>query len=102
MMIYDWLMNLTHSLPVSAVQVLPELQKKVKHLYSYQRTPTWIANRYQLKYYRGVQILFRWFPFLMRLQRFLLYVIVSTFLLRMLIYTDGHSLGSLFVFCMAA
>ncbi|KAI8078751.1 uncharacterized protein BX664DRAFT_342609 [Halteromyces radiatus] len=58
----------------SAVQAIPQLQKVVKHLYSYQRTPTWVAPRYQLKYPNGIKALFRWIPFLMRLQRILLYL----------------------------
>ncbi|CAO3591624.1 unnamed protein product [Absidia cylindrospora] len=62
----------------SAVQVIPQLQKVVKHLYSYQRTPTWVAQRYQFNYHKGIKILFRWFPFLMRLQRILIYIIHET------------------------
>ncbi|CAO3637236.1 unnamed protein product [Cunninghamella echinulata] len=64
----------------SAVQAIPPLQKVAKHLYSYQRTATWVAHRYQIKYHTFFKILFRWFPFLMRLHRITLYLIhESTF-----------------------
>ncbi|CAO3641739.1 unnamed protein product [Cunninghamella blakesleeana] len=62
----------------SAVQLIPYLQSVTKHLYSYQRTATWVATRIQLKYHTFFKILFRWFPFLMRLHRISLYLIHET------------------------
>ncbi|ORX50828.1 putative flavo protein [Hesseltinella vesiculosa] len=59
----------------SAVQAIPCLQTKAKHLYSYQRSATWVAPRYQYKYPGFIKLLFRWFPILLRLQRYVLFLI---------------------------
>ncbi|KAG0170373.1 hypothetical protein DFQ28_005980 [Apophysomyces sp. BC1034] len=57
----------------SAIQVVPVLTKTVGHLYSYQRTPAWTLPRNQFSYGKLVKFIFRWFPFVMRFYRFLLY-----------------------------
>ncbi|KAI8334426.1 hypothetical protein BC941DRAFT_356769, partial [Chlamydoabsidia padenii] len=62
----------------SAVQVIPELQKVAKHIYSYQRTPAWVLDRYQYKQPSWLITLLQWFPFLMILQRFFVYLIYES------------------------
>ncbi|KAI9299899.1 hypothetical protein BJ944DRAFT_273743, partial [Cunninghamella echinulata] len=58
----------------SAVQAIPRLQQVVSHMTSYQRTPTWCIPRRQYRYSSFVKSLFRWFPFLMLLYRFSLFI----------------------------
>ncbi|CAO3646817.1 unnamed protein product [Cunninghamella blakesleeana] len=58
----------------SAVQVAPHLQKKVAHLYSFQRTATWCGPRSQFQYSKLVQFIFKYIPFAMRLYRYLLFL----------------------------
>ncbi|KAI8991772.1 monooxygenase [Mycotypha africana] len=53
----------------SAVQIIPNLAAEVKHLYSFQRTPSWVGPRYQTKHSKLLKMLFRYFPFIMRLYR---------------------------------
>ncbi|CAO3646805.1 unnamed protein product [Cunninghamella blakesleeana] len=57
----------------SAIQVLPELQKKVKHLYNFQRSSAWIVPKPNAKYSNLVKFCFKWIPFLMRLYRWSIY-----------------------------
>ncbi|CAO3646801.1 unnamed protein product [Cunninghamella blakesleeana] len=58
----------------SAVQAIPELQKKVAHMTSYQRTPTWCFIRRQYSYSSFTKFIFKWIPFLINLYRFSLFV----------------------------
>ncbi|KAI8141363.1 hypothetical protein BJV82DRAFT_714940 [Fennellomyces sp. T-0311] len=53
----------------TAVQVIPELRKVASHVYSYQRTPNWIATRKQYRYSSIVKFIFRWVPFVMWMYR---------------------------------
>lgn len=45
------------------------MQKKVTHLYSYQRTPNWVISRGQYNYPSATKFLFSKLPFLMYLYR---------------------------------
>jgi hypothetical protein len=57
----------------SAIQVLPHLQKSASHLYSFQRTPSWVGPRVRYKYSSFVKTLFTWVPLVMMLYRWYLY-----------------------------
>ncbi len=58
----------------SAVQFIPEVAKKVKQLFIFQRTPNWITNRDDGTYSAQMQWYFKKFPILMQLYRGLLYL----------------------------
>ncbi|KAI8142280.1 putative monooxygenase [Fennellomyces sp. T-0311] len=58
----------------TAIQVIPELRKVASHIYSYQRTPAWVAPRDQFTYPRIIKFVFRMFPILVRLHRILLFL----------------------------
>ncbi|KAG2224603.1 hypothetical protein INT45_003743 [Circinella minor] len=58
----------------TAIQVIPELQKVASHIYSYQRTVAWVSPRDQFTYPRIIKMVFRWFPVLLKLYRFMLFV----------------------------
>ncbi|CAO3646793.1 unnamed protein product [Cunninghamella blakesleeana] len=58
----------------SAVQVIPQLQSRVSHLTSYQRSPTWCLPRKQHYYSSFVKTLFFWLPFLMTIYRFYIFI----------------------------
>ena len=60
-----------------AIQVIPELQKVASHIYSYQRTVAWVSPRDQFTYPRIIKLVFRWFPALLKLYRFMLFVQVN-------------------------
>ena len=60
-----------------AIQVIPELQKVASHIYSYQRTVAWVSPRDQFTYPRIIKLVFRWFPVLLKLYRFMLFVQVN-------------------------
>ncbi|ORX62084.1 FAD/NAD(P)-binding domain-containing protein [Hesseltinella vesiculosa] len=57
----------------SAVQALPQLQKLAKHVFNFQRTPTWVSPREQFSYSQWAKLYFRWVPFAMRFYRWFLY-----------------------------
>ncbi|NEO37549.1 MAG: NAD(P)/FAD-dependent oxidoreductase [Moorea sp. SIOASIH] len=58
----------------SAVQFIPEVAKKVKQLFIFQRTPNWITNRDDRTYSAQMQWYFKNLPILMQLHRGLLYL----------------------------
>ncbi|KAI9275839.1 hypothetical protein BDA99DRAFT_601395 [Phascolomyces articulosus] len=58
----------------SAIQVVPELQKVAKHLYTYQRSPAWVMYRDQRIYYRAWKFILRWVPFVMRFYRYYIFL----------------------------
>ncbi|KAI9306519.1 hypothetical protein BJ944DRAFT_248152 [Cunninghamella echinulata] len=58
----------------SAVQVIPQLQPIVSSLTSYQRSPTWCIARKQYYYSSFTKSLFNWFPFLMLIHRFFIFI----------------------------
>ena len=58
----------------SAVQIVPEIAPLAKSLTIYQRTPNWIFPRENFHYSRVSRWLFRRFPFLTLVKRFLLYL----------------------------
>lgn len=63
----------------SAVQLIPIVAKKAKELYVVQRTPNWIAPQYSpvlpppSGYPKWLIGLFNWFPFLVRIHRWLIW-----------------------------
>ncbi|KAF7732364.1 hypothetical protein EC973_005260 [Apophysomyces ossiformis] len=58
----------------SAVQTIPKLARLASSLTSYQRTPVWCMPRKQRAYSDRVKTIFRWFPWIMWLYRFILYI----------------------------
>ncbi|KAI8076880.1 uncharacterized protein BX664DRAFT_369650 [Halteromyces radiatus] len=58
----------------SAIQLTPELQKIATNLVVFQRTPPWIFPKAQFNYSKLVQFIFRYFPFIMRLYRWYLFL----------------------------
>lgn len=61
----------------SAVQLVPEIADKVDQLYVFQRTPNWFFPKLDPVYTEGLKDLFRRFPFLMTIQRLILFVSVE-------------------------
>ncbi|CAO3607274.1 unnamed protein product [Mucor hiemalis] len=59
----------------SSVQIVPNLANRVAHLYSYQRTPTWITPRNQHNYSKFTKKMFGYFPFLMFIYRAFLFLL---------------------------
>jgi cation diffusion facilitator CzcD-associated flavoprotein CzcO len=53
----------------SAIQIIPNLAPRTKHLYSYQRTPTWCGPRNQLDYPTFIKWIFTYIPLVMFLYR---------------------------------
>ncbi|KAK9709856.1 hypothetical protein K7432_008753 [Basidiobolus ranarum] len=53
----------------SAVQIIPEIADKVKNLYVYQRTPTWVVPRNNYKFSSVVKWIFQYVPFVRRMYR---------------------------------
>lgn len=59
----------------SAIQIVPNLAPRVKHLHSFQRTPTWVGPRDQFEFSSFVKFIFAYVPFAMFLYRtFLFYI----------------------------
>ncbi|KAI9272801.1 flavoprotein [Phascolomyces articulosus] len=58
----------------TAIQAIPELRKVASHIYSYQRTVAWVSPRDQFTYPRIIKAVFRWFPALLKLYRFMLFL----------------------------
>ncbi|KAI9489657.1 flavin-binding monooxygenase-like protein [Zychaea mexicana] len=75
----------------TAVQAIPELRKMASHVYSYQRTPAWISPRDQFSYPRILKFVFRWFPFLMKMYRFFLFLQHETFYINFGYYNSWFS-----------
>lgn len=57
----------------SAIQIIPEIAKKVKQLFIFQRTPPWIGPRPDAAVHSALQSLFSRFPLLLWLPRTLIY-----------------------------
>ncbi|KAI8047291.1 uncharacterized protein B0P05DRAFT_566337 [Gilbertella persicaria] len=68
----------------SAIQIIPNLASRVKHLYSFQRTPSWVAPKHQKTYPGWVKCLFTWFPFLMWIYRAWIFLYRDLFVFRAL------------------
>ncbi|ORX90048.1 flavin-binding monooxygenase-like protein [Basidiobolus meristosporus CBS 931.73] len=58
----------------SAIQIIPEIVNKVKTLYVYQRTPSWIVPRNNYRYNGVVKWIFRYVPFVRRVYRWFLFL----------------------------
>ncbi|KAI8881608.1 alpha/beta hydrolase fold-3 domain protein [Backusella circina FSU 941] len=58
----------------SAVQIIPNIVNKVGHLYSYQRTPTWVNKKNNGKYSRLMKLIFRYVPFILYIYRCFIYL----------------------------
>lgn len=56
----------------SAVQIVPEIAKKAKHVYVFQRTPGWVTPRLDFEYSWWFKNLLAWFPPLVWLYRLFL------------------------------
>ncbi|KAI8061412.1 putative flavoprotein [Gongronella butleri] len=78
----------------SAVQVIPYLQERAQHLYTFQRTPTWVAPRLQFKYASLFKFLFRYVPFFNKLYRLYLFLEHEIFFLN---FKDHRSVFSKFI-----
>lgn len=63
----------------SAVQIVPSIANKVRELHVFQRTPNWFFPKFDPVYPTWVKALFHKFPFLMTVQRLLLFYIVEIF-----------------------
>ncbi|CAO3693666.1 unnamed protein product [Umbelopsis ramanniana] len=61
----------------SAIQAIPEIAKEAKTLYSYQRRPAWVGPQIGEYYSERTKTIFAWFPFLMRLYRLLIFVLLE-------------------------
>lgn len=61
----------------SAVQIAVEITPKVGHLTVFQRTPNWIAPRFDRRYFAVEKWLMRHFPFLQSFHRQLNYLILE-------------------------
>ncbi|CAO0799620.1 unnamed protein product [Mucor circinelloides] len=59
----------------SAIQIVPNLAPRVKHLHSFQRTPTWVGPRNQLEFSSFIQFVFAYVPFVMLIYRTYLFYI---------------------------
>ncbi|CAO3607286.1 unnamed protein product [Mucor hiemalis] len=59
----------------SAIQIVPGILDRVEHLYSYQRTPTWVAPKDQYAYSDLVKFIFAYIPFAMLFYRAYLFLI---------------------------
>ena len=57
----------------SAIQIIPEIAKKVIQLFIFQRTPPWVGPRPDAAVHSALQGLFSRFPFLLWLPRTLIY-----------------------------
>ncbi|MFD3000627.1 flavin-containing monooxygenase [Pontibacter toksunensis] len=57
----------------SAIQIIPTIAPEVAHLTVLQRTPAWVAPRYDRKFSRFSRWLLKKAPFLQRLQREVIY-----------------------------
>ncbi|XP_065651947.1 baeyer-Villiger monooxygenase-like [Hydra vulgaris] len=58
----------------SAVQIVPSIADRVKNLYVFQRTPTWSSFNQTPFYPRGTQTVFKMFPTILKLFRWLTFV----------------------------
>ncbi len=58
----------------SAIQVVPELAKKARKVRVFQRSPNWIARRYDYPYPGIAQAALRWIPGLAKLHRLWFYL----------------------------
>ena len=57
----------------SAIQIVPNIAPQVAKLYVFQRTPAWVAHRFDSRISEGVKELYRRFPALLRLRRKMIY-----------------------------
>lgn len=57
----------------SAIQFVPEIVKKVKKLTIFQRTPNWVVPKPDRPYTEREKALFKRFPWLVRLHRWMIY-----------------------------
>lgn len=57
----------------SALQIIPKLANIAQNLYVFQRTPNWILPKENYSYSKGVQFIFAYVPFAMRIYRWFLY-----------------------------
>ncbi|NIL96772.1 MAG: NAD(P)-binding domain-containing protein [Planctomycetales bacterium] len=67
----------------SAIQLIPQLAKRAKKVFIFQRSPNWIVHRHDYAYPRFVQAMFRWVPGVARLQRYWTYLAYES---RILLY----------------
>lgn len=77
----------------SAIQFVPEIAPKVKQLYIYQRTPNWIVPKPDRLYSQPEQKLWKMFPFIIRLHRWLQYLTLER---NFLAFRTGSFFGKLF------
>lgn len=73
----------------SAIQIVPNLAPTVKHLYSYQRTPSWVAPREQYDYSKLAKFVFTYIPFAMLIYRAFLFL--RSDLIRFQMFRDANS-----------
>lgn len=61
----------------SSIQIVPNILDKVGHLYSFQRTPSWVGPREQFTYPNYVKFCFAYIPFVMLLYRAYLFFLLE-------------------------
>jgi len=77
----------------SAIQFVPEIAKIVKDMTIFQRTPNWVVPKADRPYKEWEKKLFRSFPFIARLQRWLIWMTLER---NFLAFTQGSFFGKLF------
>ena len=58
----------------TSVQIVPALKDKVKEMYVFQRTACWVPPRMGFTYPNFVKWIFEYFPFTMKIHRYLLFL----------------------------